>query len=532
MPSSVRLLPAIIVAACGLASTVVQAQTIVALGSGFNSPSGVAVDAQGNVFVADQNNNAVKEILASGAFVTVATLGSGFNLPEGVAVDGAGNVYVADAGNNAIKEIVAAGGFTTVKTLGSGFSFPQAVAVDRAGNVFVADTGNNAVKEIVAAGGFTNVKTLAAGFSGPAGVAVDAGGNVFVADQGNQRVAEILAGGGIVTIGNGFTSPEGVAVDDSGNVFVADTGNNEIDEILASGGFVTVLRLGSGFNRPEAVALDGAGNVFVADTGSRTIKEILAAPPPLVASVLPGSRSVELGSAVTIFATMINSGAGALDNCQIALGAVTPAGLTLDFQTTDSATNTLTGTPDTSVAIPGNNGVQSFLVSLRGATAFSALAVPLDFSCNNAPPAAAVTGVDTVDLTFSATPVADIIALAATSTHDGIVTLPNGGLGAFAVASSNLGATAPIIVTADTGEAGLPVSATICQTNPSTAQCLNPPAASLSLNYAAGTTPTFSVFLQSTGPIAFSPATARIFVRFEDAAGGLHGSTSVAIQTN
>jgi sugar lactone lactonase YvrE len=532
MRLSVRFLLAIVVLACAIGSTMARAQAIVTLGSGFNGPSGVAVDAQGNVFVADQNHNAVKEILASGAFVTVIDLASGFNLPEGVAVDSAGNVYVADAGNNAVKEIIAAGGFTTVKILGGGFSFPQGVAVDGAGNVFVADTGNNAVKEIIAAGGFSTVKTLAAGFNGPAGVAVDANGNVFVADQGDQQVAEILAGGGVVTIGNGFTSPEGVAVDAGGNVFVADTGSNEIDKILAAGGFVTVQPVGSGLNRPESVTLDGTGNVFVADTGSQTIKEILAAPPALVSSVLPGSRSVELGNAVTIFATTINSGTNALANCQIALGAVPPAGLTLDFQTTDPATNALTGTPDTPVTIAGNNGVQSFLVSFHSTAAFSALAVPLDFSCNDAPPAVTVTGVNTVDLAFSATPVADIIALAATSTQDGIVKLPNGGAGAFAVASANLGVTAPITVTADTGEAGLPVTATICQTDPTTAQCLGSPTASVLLDYAAGTTPTFSIFLQSTGAIAFAPATARVFVRFEDAAGGLHGSTSVAIETN
>ena len=85
---------------------------------------------------------------------TITTLGSGFNTPLGVAVDSAGNVYVADANNQAVKRIAAVGGAIT--TLGSGFYNPTSVAVDSAGNVYVADTGNNAVKKL----SFTPVPTL------------------------------------------------------------------------------------------------------------------------------------------------------------------------------------------------------------------------------------------------------------------------------------------------------------------------------------------------------------------------------------
>jgi sugar lactone lactonase YvrE len=532
MRLSVRLLLALTVSAGGISAAPAGAQTIVTLGTGFDAPSSVAVDVNGNVFVADQNNNAVKEVLASGAFVTVDSLASGFNLPEGAAVDSAGNVYVADTFNSEVKEIVAAGGFTTVKTLGSGFSFPAAVAVDASGNVYVADTGNNSVKEILASSGLTTVKTLAAGFSAPAGVAVDGNGNVFVADQGNKAVQEILVSGGVTPIGGGFNNPAGVAVDSHGNVFVADQGNNSVDEILAAGGFVTVNMLGSGFNAPEAVAVDGSGNVYVADTGNQEIKEILTTAPAIVASVLPGSRSVELGNPVSLFATMINSGTSALANCQIALAGVPPAGLTLTYQTTNPATNAPTGKPNTPVSIPGNNGTQSFIVSFKGASAFSELAMPLDFSCSDAPPAASILGVDTVDLTLSSTPVPDIIAIAATETNNSIVELTNSGVGAFAIASTNLGATAPITVSVDTGAASLPLAASVCQTNSSTGQCLAAPAPTVTLNYTAAATPTFSVFLQSSGTIAFAPASSRVFVRFEDASGGLHGSTSVAIESN
>ena len=178
-----------------------------------------------------------------------------------------------------------------------------------------------------------------------------------------------------------------------------------------------------------------------------------------------------------------------------------------------------TGTPNTPVSIAGSDGIQTFLLSFQGTAPFSAPAMPLIFGCDNTPPAAIEPGVDTVDLVMSSTPIADIIALAATATNNGIAELPNGGVGAFAVASINIGVTAAITVSVDTGAAALPVTLSICQTDPSTGQCLAPPAASVSLSYAGNTAPTFSVFLQSSGAIAFAPASARVFVRFKDAGG-------------
>ena len=128
-------------------------------GTGYAGPGGVAVDADGNLFVTDPANNAVKEILAVNGSIpptpTVKTVGSGFGAPWGIAVDGSGNVFVADTGNNAVKEILAAGGYKTVSTLGSGFRSPQGVAVDAQGNVYVADTLSDAavpeVREMILA---------------------------------------------------------------------------------------------------------------------------------------------------------------------------------------------------------------------------------------------------------------------------------------------------------------------------------------------------------------------------------------------
>jgi sugar lactone lactonase YvrE len=251
-------------------------QSTLASGS-FSSPSGVAVDANGNLFVADSGTSTVEEIAAAGGYTSVKVLGSGFSQPTGLAVDGSGNVFVADSGNHVVKEILAAGGYTGVNTLGGSFKEAAGMALDGGGNVLVADAGNNAVYEILAAGGYSTVNTLGTGFNYPTGVAVDGSGNVFVADSGNGAVREILATGDYTTIntlGSGFSAPVGVAVDGSGSVYVADANNGAVYEIPAAGGYTTVNTLGSGFSIPLGVALDGSGNVFVANRGSATVDKL------------------------------------------------------------------------------------------------------------------------------------------------------------------------------------------------------------------------------------------------------------------
>jgi hypothetical protein len=244
----------------------------------------------GNLYVADYNNNAVKQMLSATGFSTINTLGSGFNQPFGIALDTSNNVYVADYGNSAVKEILANGGYTTVMTLGSGFSHPLGVAVDTFANVFVADTFNSAIKELVAPG-YTTIKTIGSGFSYPFGVAVDSLNNVYVADTYNNSIKEILANGGYATI-NTLVSyptvsvPYGLAVDGSGNLYVANVGYGRIDQIVAPL-YTTVNTLGSGFNFPYAVALDTSSNVYVADTLNNAIKEIMA--PAYTAIVTLGS---------------------------------------------------------------------------------------------------------------------------------------------------------------------------------------------------------------------------------------------------
>jgi sugar lactone lactonase YvrE len=514
------------------------------LGAAFAPADALALDSAGDLFFVNWSQAGVEEAPVQNGYSSVRTIDTpGFSNPSGIAIDASGNLFVADRAQNAVKEIVAAGGYTTIKTLGSGIEKPSAIALDSSGNVFVADIGNARIKEITVADGYATVKTL--GVFLTSGLALDPAGNLYLTTQ-NATVTQLLAQGDytiVNTIDVGVQSTQGIAFDSQGNMFLssispADPYGWEVAEVTAASGYTTTRNIGSGLFDPNAIAVDQAGNLYVADTGNNAVKEISSAPPVLFASVLPGSRSVVFGTTATMFATMINSGETALDNCQIQPGpnrSETIPDVTFSYQATDPVTNVPVGKPNTPVAIAGANGSQSFLLSFDATRyTFSSSQIPLEFACtsgNVEAVAPIAPGVDTLDLSVSVgRPDADIIALAQTASG-GIVGPPAGGAAAFAVATTNLGDSQAITVSADTGAATLPVSMTVCQTDSSSGQCLSPPSQTVSLNFAGGADPTFSVFIQANGEIAFDPANARIFVRFNDTAGAFHGSTSVAIET-
>jgi len=271
----------------------------IVLGSGFNQPYGVAVDASGDVFVTDTYNSQVKELVAVNGIIpanpTINTLGSGFNHPYGIAVDASGDVFIADTVNGQVKEIVAVNGSipanATVNTLVSGYSNPFGVAVDAKGNVYFASAGNSSVYEIVAVGGVVpaanpTVLTLGSGFNVPYGVAVDPSGDVYVADAYNNAVKEMLAVNGaipasptIVTLSSSFNQPQAVALDPAGDLLVFDS-NNTIYKISAVGGSIpsnpAVATVGTFNAAPEGLAVDAKGDIFFGNPGQNEIVELQA----------------------------------------------------------------------------------------------------------------------------------------------------------------------------------------------------------------------------------------------------------------
>jgi hypothetical protein len=249
----------------------------------------------------------------------------------------------------------------------------------------------------------------------------------------------------------------------------------------------------------------------------------------LVASVLPASRSVQVGTPATAFATMINAGSSVATGCRPSLGTSIPA--TFGFQTTDSTTNQLTGTPDTAVDIPGG-GRQSFVFAVTPMVPVSPTDVHLSFACTNTAEVPVTTGVNTLLFSASPTPVPDIVALAATLANDGVVNIVGTtGTGAFSVATVNVGTSGSITASADTGSASLSISLSLCQTDPATGHCITSigPAVTTVIN--AGATPTFAIFVASHDTVPFDPGNNRVFVRFKDSSGETRGATSVAVRT-
>ena len=246
----------------------------------------------------------------------------------------------------------------------------------------------------------------------------------------------------------------------------------------------------------------------------------------LTAAVLPSSRSVQIGTAATAFASVRNLGPEDATGCRIALATSIPAAFT--YQTTNPATNTVTGSPNTPVDIPADAS-QSFVVAITASAPIAPTDVAFRFDCANGPPATAITGVNTLLLSASAVPVADVIAIAlvpaATVVPGVLLVNPQA---AFALAAVNVGALANVTLTADTGSVALPLTVALCQTSP-TGACLSPPAPSVTLALGNGGGAGFAVFVAASGPVKANAAVNRIFLRFKEASGITRGATSVAI---
>jgi hypothetical protein len=389
----------------GAAITFPSNSTLLPLGgNSFDNPSGTAVDASGNVYVADTFNGAVEKIpYNAGSYGTPITINSDFVIPVGVAVDGAGNIYVADTSMGIVKLPYAAGTYGTPVTLGSGFTGPRGVAVDASGNVYVADPSPSVIVKIpYNAGSYGTQSTLGSGFNGPSGVAVDATGNVYVADSSNHAVKRIpyTAGsyGTPVSLGSGFSTPYGVALDAAGNVYVADYNSTVLVVPYSAGTYGTPIVLGSGFNVPTGIAVDASGNVYVADNDSSAITKLPLATPP----VLTFANTAVNGHSATQTITASNVG-----NTDLTLAIPTTgqnpslsANYTLSntstcpisYSSSSSAATIATGTSCTEIL--------SYTPTLAGATTGNLVFTDNNFAATNAKQTVIVIGNTALPLTM------------------------------------------------------------------------------------------------------------------------------------
>jgi sugar lactone lactonase YvrE len=254
----------------------------------FYYPMGVAVDSQGNVYVADYMNHRIRKVSPFGVVTTLAGSGApawadgtgtnaSFNNPFGVALDSQGNLYVADQGNNRIRMVT-----------------PDGVVTTLAGSGYIDYTDDsNAVNNGTAKSNYFDGKGANASFANPTGVAVDAQGNVYVADNINNVIRKVTSGGVVTTLaGSGyfghdngvgknasFGNPVGVAVDTHGNVYVTDSNNGLIRKVTQNGIVTTLAGSirgdscdpldGTGtsatFCTPYGITIDSTGNLYVAD---------------------------------------------------------------------------------------------------------------------------------------------------------------------------------------------------------------------------------------------------------------------------
>ncbi len=247
----------------------------------------------------------------------------------------------------------------------------------------------------------------------------------------------------------------------------------------------------------------------------------------VVASVLPVSRSVQVGQTATAFATLINAGTETAVNC----GLAAPAGLDAVFssRTTNPATNLPIEPAQERIDIaPG--GFQTYVFGFQPNSPIASTTIDIVFDCDNTDPALSIDGLNTLQLSASDTPVPDIVALAATLANDGVVRTPGtAGTGVFSIALANVGATGTMTVIPELS--GATGNAFVCETDPLVGNCISPIGVSVETEVAAGATPTFGIFMQAQGRQALDPAAVRVRVDILDAGGVSRGSTSVAYQT-
>jgi uncharacterized protein (TIGR03437 family) len=425
-----------------------------AVSAQLNTPRGVAVDSTG-IYIADTNNNRVRKISLAGTIRTMAGTGTAGNLgenvtatdgrlntPSGVAADGNGTVYIASSA--AVRKVSPSGIITTIAGTGTpGFggdggaataaqfdiTFAGVVEVDSAGNLYVADRNNNRIRKITPSGQISTIagSTQFAGDGGPAtsatlfypsGLAFDSPGNLYFADRENQRIRKITPAGVISTVagtgGRGFggdtgpatsallNRPWGLAVDGAGNLYTVDALNNRIRKITPSGTISTIAGTGSAgfsgdgeqgtqaqintaFADTDAVA-DASGNVYFTDTNNHRVRKVTSSGVistvagtgtagfsgdggPAVSAQLNAARGLALDTQGNLYIADINNHRVRKVNPSGAISTV--AGNGLNAQSGDSGPALSAGLPmprEVAVDSSGNLYIRTFGPRIRKVT--------------------------------------------------------------------------------------------------------------------------------------------------------------------
>jgi sugar lactone lactonase YvrE len=375
---------------------------------------GIGTDASGNVYIADPSNHVVRKITPAGIISTFAgsntavVLGDGgpataalIVAPSGIAVDAAGNVYIGDISNR-IRKVNTLGIISTIAGNGTAGSIgdngpataaeinqPEALAVDNKGNVYIGTVGDNKVRmvnssgiiSLVAGNGIAGATgdgspATSAKLNFPSGLAVDTFGNVYIADMANSKIREVWkSNGNIYTFaGNGtpgsagdngaagsaqLRAPQGVHLDIYGNLYVADGPNFTVRRISGSSSIITtVVGVGTSgstgdngpanaakLNDPRDVAFDPSGNMFISDAGNSKVRKITPIP-----SVLVLNNSAPLCIAATnTLSDAISGGTWSSSNTIVAtvgsssgiVTAVTAGTATIQYKTLNDGASTI-----------------------------------------------------------------------------------------------------------------------------------------------------------------------------------------------
>lgn len=297
----------------------------------FSSPTHIAIDSSGNLYVTENGNHKIRKIAPDGTVTTFAGVGilgyvdggrfnARFNYPLGIAVDSSGNVYVADSANNKIRKIDPISGqvstLASTATTGSVDYRPYGITINSSNEIYVSITGNTLGHTIIKVAsngtsttfagstkGFADGASNTAKFDNPNGLVFDNSNNMYVCDLGNYRIRKITSSGSVSTYsgigvrgGNNtnskkrgmFTGLAGITIDSDENLYVCDRGNHTIRKILPNGqtlpfagdlikgvnGFVDGIGSEARFDNPMGITIDSSNNLYVADNFNKAIRKI------------------------------------------------------------------------------------------------------------------------------------------------------------------------------------------------------------------------------------------------------------------